>query len=101
MKPDTSPPPDHGPDADNHPLLVAKQSRVALTCFFVYLAAYGGFMALAAFWPKVMARPVLAGVNLAIVYGLALIGGAVLLALIYMAISSSIAAAFHAEDRDR
>lgn len=101
MKPDTSPLPDHGDDADNHPVLVAKQSRVALTCFAVYLAAYGGFMVLAAFWPKVMARPVLAGVNLAIIYGLALIGGAVLLALVYMAISRSIAAAFHAQERHR
>jgi uncharacterized membrane protein YciS (DUF1049 family) len=47
-----------------------------------------------------MARPVLAGVNLAIVYGLALIGGAVLLALFYMRVSRLIAAAFHAEERD-
>jgi uncharacterized membrane protein (DUF485 family) len=100
MKQDSPPPPDHGPDADNHPLLVAKQSRVALTCFLVYLVAYGGFMALAAFGPQLMARPVLAGVNLAIVYGLALIGGAVLLALFYMRVSRLIAAAFHAEERD-
>ena len=51
--------------------------------FFIYLAAYGGFVGLNAFWPETMRRPALAGVNLAIVYGMGLIIGAFVLAVIY------------------
>ena len=42
-------------------------------------------MGLAAFAPQVMSVPVLAGVNLAITYGMGLIGGALVVAAIYMA----------------
>ena len=51
--------------------------------FLVYLAVYGGFVGLNAFWPDVMRRPAFAGVNLAIVYGMGLIVGAFVLAVIY------------------
>jgi uncharacterized membrane protein (DUF485 family) len=75
-------PADHPPD--EHPELIARQSRLALVLFFVYLTAYAGFMGLSAFAHEQMARPAFMGVNLAIVYGLALILGAVVLALVYM-----------------
>jgi len=52
--------------------------------FFVYILFYGGFMILSAFWPKVMSRPILGGVNLAVMYGFGLIVIALVLALIYM-----------------
>jgi len=42
-------------------------------------------MALAAFAPQAMGRPVLLGVNLAITYGMGLIVGALVIAAIYMA----------------
>jgi len=45
---------------------------------------YGGFMALSAFWPEVMSKPFLRGVNIAVVYGFALIVAALVLALVYM-----------------
>jgi uncharacterized membrane protein (DUF485 family) len=48
---------------------------------------YAGFMALSAFSYETMARPVLAGVNLAVVYGFALILVALVLALVYMKVS--------------
>lgn len=54
-----------------------------LKLFGLYLLAYGGFVALNAFWPQVMRTPVYQGVNLAIVYGMGLIIGAFVLALLY------------------
>ncbi len=48
------------------------------------LAFYAAFVALNAFDPKRMGEPFLAGVNLAIIYGLMLIIAAFVLALVYM-----------------
>jgi uncharacterized membrane protein (DUF485 family) len=69
---------------DDHPEVSAANARAGLILFFIYLAFYGGFMGLATFAPQAMGRPVLAGVNLAIIYGLSLIGGALVVAAIYM-----------------
>jgi uncharacterized membrane protein (DUF485 family) len=64
------------------PVQVARRSRIGLWLFAVYCVAYGGFMLLNAFAPKVM-ETTFGGVNLAIWYGFGLIGGALLLALLY------------------
>ena len=64
--------------------VVAHNTRSGVILFLVYLTFYGGFMALSAFWPEVMSRPFLDGVNLAAVYGFALIFAALALALVYM-----------------
>ena len=64
--------------------VVAHNTRMGVILFVVYVAFYGGFMALSAFWPEVMSQPFLGGVNLAVVYGFALIVAALVLALIYM-----------------
>jgi uncharacterized membrane protein (DUF485 family) len=69
---------------DHHPETVSRNARVGLVLFIVYLILYGGFMALNAFFPKQMGRPVFAGINLAVTYGLLLILGAFVLALVYM-----------------
>jgi uncharacterized membrane protein (DUF485 family) len=69
---------------DDHPEVSAANARAGLVLFFVYLAFYAGFMGLAAFAPQAMGRPVLAGVNLAITYGMALILGALVIAALYM-----------------
>jgi uncharacterized membrane protein (DUF485 family) len=78
------------PDADaahdDHPELSRRNARSGLVLFFIYLAFYAGFMGLAAFSPELMGRPALAGVNLAITYGMALIVGAFVIAVWYMAI---------------
>lgn len=62
----------------------ARNARVGLVLFAVYLALYAGFMGLSAFAHEQMARPVLAGVNLAIIYGFGLIVAALALSLVYM-----------------
>jgi uncharacterized membrane protein (DUF485 family) len=69
---------------DHHAPTVARNARIGLWLFGVYLLLYGGFMVLNAFYPQRMARPALAGVNLAVTYGLVLIVGAFVLALLYM-----------------
>ena len=69
---------------DDHPEVSAANARAGLGLFFIYLALYAGFMGLAAFAPRAMGQPVLAGVNLAITYGIGLIVGALVVAAIYM-----------------
>jgi len=64
--------------------VVAHNTRLGLLLFAVYVAVYAGFMVLAAFSPAAMRQPVLAGANLAVVYGFGLIAAALVLALIYM-----------------
>lgn len=72
------------PHDDHHAPTVARNARIGLWLFALYLLLYGGFMALNAFYPQRMAKPAFAGVNLAVTYGFALIVGAFLLALLYM-----------------
>lgn len=62
----------------------AHNARIGLLLFFVYLAAYAGFIWMSAFRHDAMARPVLGGVNLAVVYGMGLIFGAFVMAMLYM-----------------
>lgn len=61
-----------------------KANRTGLVLFVVYLAGYAGFMYLAAFRPSRLAAEVVGGVNLAVVYGMALILAAFVLALLYL-----------------
>ncbi|OYP34722.1 DUF485 domain-containing protein [Rhodopirellula sp. MGV] len=65
------------PDASRY------NARLGLWLFAIYLLLYLGFVLLSAFAASVMERPVLAGLNLAIVYGFGLIIGALVMALIY------------------
>ena len=69
---------------DHHAPTVARNARIGLWLFGVYVLLYGGFMALSAFLPQRMDKPLLAGVNVAVTYGLILIVGAFVLALLYM-----------------
>ena len=66
--------------------VVAHNTRIGVLLFLVYVLFYAGFMALSAFWPEVMSKPFLLGVNIAVVYGFALIVAALGLALLYMKI---------------
>jgi uncharacterized membrane protein (DUF485 family) len=74
-----------GTPIDDHPDISAANSRAGLVLFFIYLAFYASFVLLAAFSPETMAMPAVAGVNLAISYGMALIFGAFVVAALYMA----------------
>ncbi len=85
--PNPTTPPAEPPDRvhdDHHAPTVARNARVGLWLFALYLLLYGGFMALNAFYPERMKQPVFAGVNLAVTYGLVLIIAAFVLALVYM-----------------
>jgi uncharacterized membrane protein (DUF485 family) len=72
--------------------------RWGLVLFFIYLLFYGGFVYLNAFRSDLMARPSIGGINLATVYGLALIVVALVLALIYMFLCRPNSSATHSED---
>lgn len=63
---------------------VAHNTRIGVIMLVIYVAFYGGFMALSTFSQEIMSRPVLGGVNLAIVYGFALILAAIVFALVYV-----------------
>jgi uncharacterized membrane protein (DUF485 family) len=75
---DPAPQPDHPDD-------IARNARYGIILFIVYVVFYAGFVALAAFSMDAM-RAEFGGVNVAIIYGMALIVLAFVLALIYMAI---------------
>jgi uncharacterized membrane protein (DUF485 family) len=81
----------------DHPHVIARNARFGMILFVVYVVFYGGFVALSAFAPGVMAEDV-AGVNLAVVYGFALIIAAFVLALVYM-FGATTSHADRAEDR--
>ena len=71
---------------DHHPETVSRNARNGLLLFAVYVILYVGFVLMNTFKPETMQKPFLMGVNLAIVYGIALIVAALLLALVYMAL---------------
>lgn len=64
-----------------------RASRLGLALFALYLAAYVGFVLLNAYAPSVMESNALGGVNLAVVYGMLLISGALALSLLYAALT--------------
>lgn len=59
------------------------KSRVGVWMFVVYALFYAGFVFINLYSPLAMEREVLWGLNLATVYGFALIVGAFVLALVY------------------
>jgi uncharacterized membrane protein (DUF485 family) len=69
---------------DSPSYVQSRNARLGLIFFFAYVLLYGAFVYLSAFHPQVMAIDALAGVNLAVVYGLGLILAAIVLAVIYM-----------------
>ncbi len=62
---------------------MSKNAKIGLVMFVVYLLFYGGFVGLNAFAPQTMAQTPLWGINLAILYGFALILVAFVLSLLY------------------
>lgn len=78
----------HGPatpaEAED-PAATRRNARNGLWLFAIYFAIYAGFVGLNAFVPSSMTTD-LAGINLAVWYGLGLIVAAFGLALVYMAL---------------
>lgn len=69
---------------DEHPELVARNTRIGLWLFALYLALYAGFMGLSTFAPKVMQGRPFGGLNLFVLYGFGLILAALVLAIVYL-----------------
>jgi uncharacterized membrane protein (DUF485 family) len=61
----------------------SRNARIGMFLFVIYLALYGGFVFLNAFRADIMEMTPIAGVNLAILYGFALIVAAFVMALLY------------------
>lgn len=59
-----------------------KSDRVGFALFWVYVLLYFGFIVAVVFRPDLLASRPLGGVNLAITWGLGLIGAALLLAAV-------------------
>ena len=59
------------------------KAKLGIKLFWLYALIYMGFVGIATFAPQAMKKPVLAGTNLAIIYGMALIILAIVLGLIY------------------
>ncbi len=64
----------------------AYKARLGLWMFSLYLLFYVAFVAINVGWPLLMERTVCCGMNLATVYGFALIVTALFLALVYDAL---------------
>ena len=65
------------------PVAERYNARLGLVLFAVYLLAYGAYVFINAFRPALMDEVVFAGINLALASGLALIVGALVLAVLY------------------
>ena len=59
------------------------KAKLGIKLFWLYCIIYMGFVGIAVFSPETMKKPVLAGTNLAIIYGMALIILAIILGLVY------------------
>jgi uncharacterized membrane protein (DUF485 family) len=79
---DASPPPQR--TEIFHSAAEARNARIGLRLFWLYVALYAGFMWLTAFRYQLLGRPALGGLNVAVVYGFGLILGAFVLAMLYM-----------------
>ena len=63
--------------------MASHNARLGLILFFIYLLLYGGFVLINAFAPQAMEATPIAGVNVAILYGIGLIVAALVMAIIY------------------
>ena len=77
---------DHGPnqpDTSDDAATAARNARLGLRLFTIYSVFYGGFVLINTFQPNWMEFTPLAGVNLAVLLGFALIIAAFVMALVY------------------
>ncbi len=61
----------------------SSNARIGMILFVIYTLFYSGFVFLNAFYPKIMESTPIGGLNLAILYGMALIIAAFVMALLY------------------
>ncbi len=68
----------------NDPNLSPGSARIGLVLFVMYVLLYAGLIGIVLFRPELLSTRPFGGVNLAIAYGMGLIGAAFLLAIVYM-----------------
>jgi uncharacterized membrane protein (DUF485 family) len=74
----------HGPAVElGRDLSIPKKTRLGVIFFIIYLAIYTGFVAIGSLFTDLLSIRVFAGLNLAVVYGMALIILAAVLGLFY------------------
>ena len=71
------------------PIAAAVRARWGLILFTIYLSFYGAFVGINAFAPDMMSTEMV-GMNLAVVYGFALIAAALALAVVYAVICARV-----------
>ena len=77
---------DHGPAVElGRDEAAAIKSKIGLRLFFVYGLIYAGFVFINTVKPKLMAKDIFMGLNLAVVYGFGLIILAIVMGLLYNA----------------
>ena len=77
----------HSPSSESRdPVAERFNARLGLLLFAIYLSGYAIYVLVNTFRPAVMDEVVFRGVNLAVVSGMALIVGALLMALLYAAL---------------
>lgn len=59
------------------------KAKLGIKLFWIYSIIYMGFVGIAVFAPSKMKTPIIAGTNLALIYGLGLIIFAIVLGLVY------------------
>lgn len=82
----------HEPSAhqeQHDPVALAYNTRLGLWLFALYFVAFAAFVVINATIPQWMDRVIVTGLNLAIVYGFALIAGAFVLAIVYACLCKS------------
>lgn len=65
---------------------MSRNAKIGLVLFFIYTTFYAVYVGLNAFAPETMAQTPIPNVNLAVIYGFALIIVALLMSLIYGAL---------------
>ncbi len=79
---------------------VAYKTRLGIWMFVFYCFFYAGFVAINLVQPKLMGTIVLAGLNLATVYGFALIAVALIQAIIYSTLCTRMELKLEAQEKE-
>lgn len=91
---------DHGPSTDwGEDRASQYKTRLGLWMFALYCIVYAGFIIVNSIWPELMGKAVF-GLNWAVVYGLGLIGFALVVAFIYNALCSRAEERFNTDFAD-